>query len=81
MTTTSTTRTRRPWHVFVRSVGPTYTFATEERAHERARRLVPEYAEVLVYAVGLDAPLERTVYRPDRPPVRERFGPAGWAPA
>lgn len=67
----------RPWKAFVRDIGPTYSFATAERAHARARDLVGDYAEVLVYAVGGD--LERWVYRYDREgPRRQVFLDGQW---
>lgn len=76
---------RRPHGVFVRDIGPTFTFATAARAHERARLLVgpglprgefvDRYAEVVVTdrnAFAHTVPL-RTVYRHDRSPSVEEF--------
>lgn len=74
---------RRPWKVYVRSVGPSYTYATEDAAVARAERLTREehYAEVLVYCTGTDGDWRsRRVFTPDG--VRhERFADTGWVAA
>ena len=69
------TTTRRPWKVFVRDIGPTFAFATEVAARERALQLVSPvgfkvgknwvgcYSEVLVYD-AYAYPVVRTIYRP-----------------
>jgi hypothetical protein len=62
------TAPKRPWTVFVREVGPTFTFSTEANARQRARDLTAgEYAEVLVWNKELfyDDPvlLRRWIYR------------------
>lgn len=70
---------RRPWKVFVRSVGPTFTFASEAAANARAAALVAEdgpdrYAAVDVYCVdqwATGGPLERVQYRYGEEPVRQ----------
>jgi hypothetical protein len=55
--------TARPWTAWVRSIGPTFTFATEERAVARARELVErEYLEVVVWG-PVELPLKRRVFR------------------
>jgi hypothetical protein len=42
-------RPRRPWKVHVREIGPTYTFADEDRARARAVALTAEYSRIDVY--------------------------------
>lgn len=72
--------TRRPWTVFVHDIGPTFTYATEERAHAKAQALAgaPDYyGKVTVYN-ALAFPPERTRYGFDMEPVAERFEPSGW---
>lgn len=71
----------RPHKVFVQSIGPTFSFASEIRAHQRAQTLITSggYAEVLVYESGIETwhtPIEemtRTVYRHDRPLAFQRL--------
>lgn len=64
---------RRPWVVFVRDIGPTYTFASEDRARQRAidltdvtdpAKLGAPYGEVLVWRHATDGGdwRERWVY-------------------
>lgn len=74
------TRTRtRPWKVFVRDVGPIFSFGTEAPARRRAEALAREYAEVLVYDVSPTTPLTRSVYRFGREaPLEERFEDGTW---
>lgn len=67
---------RRPWKVFVRDIGPTFSFATPIRAHARAAELVGEFAEVLVYST--EGERRRTVYRYDRPARDEVFEEGQW---
>lgn len=82
-------RRERPWKVFVRDIGPTYSFASEEAAHKRARLLVgPEFvlngvlvgawADVLVY--NYRTAISHTRYRPDRKPVVEHLVEGRWVP-
>ena len=81
-------RSKRPWKVFVRNIGPTFSFTHEADARARAEALVgPEeivvnnrlhgsYGEVLVYESNIDIPVadwRRTVYRYNRPPVEEQL--------
>lgn len=76
-------RERRPWKVFVRDVGPTFSFARPEDAHARAAGLVEgEYADVIVF--GTDDPIaplatmRRTRYRPGVAPVEEHLVDGQW---
>jgi len=80
-------RSKRPWKVFVRDIGPTFSFTHEADARARAEALVGSqtligcrlygpYAEVLVYESNIDIPVaewRRTVYRYDRPTVEEQL--------
>jgi hypothetical protein len=71
----------RPWKVFVRDIGPMTSFATEDRAHARARDLTAgEYAEVVVWLTG-DDPMRRTVYRHDAEPRTEVLSFGRWVEA
>lgn len=70
--------TTRPWKVFVHDIGPTFTYASPEKAHAKAAGLVPEYARVSVYNSGAELPLRRTLYRFDGPPTEQEFGADGW---
>lgn len=59
---------KRPWVVFVRDIGPTFTFASEANARQRACDLTAaEYAEVHVWTheIHADDPhlLRRSIYR------------------
>lgn len=74
---------RRPWKVFVFDIGPSFSFASEERAVERASALVAsEYAAVSVYQVDQEirsaTGLTRTVFRHDAEPTVERFDGRRW---
>lgn len=70
---------KRPWTVWVRSIGPTFTFATEERAAARARELVErEYLEVVVWG-PVELPLKRRIFRQGTERV-EVFEVDHWAP-
>jgi hypothetical protein len=42
------TGTKRPWHVFVRDIGPTFTYATEERARAKVAELREEYGFIVL---------------------------------
>lgn len=76
-------RTRRPWTVFVHDIGPTFTFATEERARSRAEALAAgqhdgtHYGHVDVYKAyepgdgGEAFPMFRTVYSSEHAPCDE----------
>lgn len=86
------TKRRRPWHVFVRDIGPTYTFGTEEAANRRAVDLVTTgdvhnagavYGEVLVYSVGREweNPPRRRVHRYEKSPVDEMLVDGRWVSA
>jgi hypothetical protein len=82
---------RRPWKVFVRDIGPSYSFASEQAARDRASALVgPEFSlghalvgnwsNVLVY--NLDGDIDqRWTYKPGQEPLEERWTPEkGWLP-
>lgn len=68
------TKRRRPWKVFVHDIGPTFTFASAERAHAKAQEVMEaeHYAMITVYDAS-DTKLERTAYRFDQEPVVEEF--------
>ena len=79
---------RRPWKVFVRDIGPSYTFATKEAAIARAEALIgPEFAlngalvgnwsDVLVYDAFVHPP-RHIRYRQGHEPVVEVFNGAHW---
>ena len=75
----------RPWRVFVRDIGPSFSFSTEERARARAVALtdgsLPDtYAEVLVYSVTPARPetWRRTIYRPNQEPVTQELRAGSW---
>lgn len=75
--------TARPWKVFVRDIGPTFSFVHEHSARVKAARLVSpggcgengSYAEVIVSNLYGVAPADytRTVYRCDGPPRIQRW--------
>lgn len=79
---------RRPWKVFVRDIGPSYSFASEQAARDRASALtgpvfslggalVGDWGNVLVYS--LDDIDRRWTYKPDQEPLEERWTPErGW---
>lgn len=81
--------TKRPWRVFVRDIGPSYSFGHWSAAWKRAVALVDGswhdvmYAQVLVYDVS--TPIgERWVFTPDAPQgERQTFDreSASWKPA
>lgn len=45
---------QRPWKVFVQQIGPSFSFATEDRAHARALELSVEYATIEVWHSVMD---------------------------
>jgi len=83
---------RRPWKVFVRDIGPTFSFANEAAARARAVDLISgevvigdtlygNYAEVLVWGPETSPDLmRRTVYRHDGTTETQRLerDPFGW---
>lgn len=87
------TGTRRPHKAFVHDIGPTFSYATAERAHAKAAELVSgegeAYGRVSVYSVDehltLSSDMTRTLYRYGAPPVRQRLcvepGRTGWVDA
>jgi hypothetical protein len=84
-------RRSRPWTVFVRDIGPTFTFATEAAARQRAEALTGEneilvnhrvhgcYKEVILYEVRYTGPvdLDRWVYRYGKPTLYEKLNDKG----
>lgn len=68
---------KRPWTAWVRSIGPTFTYATEERAVAKARELVAEeYLEVVVWG-PVEFPLTRRIVRAGTEYV-EQFDVSEW---
>jgi hypothetical protein len=74
--------TKRPWKVFVHDIGPTFSYATEVRARERAQDLVspkgPDcYGKVTVYDV-FRTPIQRTLYQFEKEPVEQVLRGGAW---
>lgn len=85
--------TRRPWKVFVHSIGPKFSYATEDKARAMAARLVGpafdhgkynqgNYERVTVYDADSwgrrGVPIERTVYRGNGAVYTERLLDGAW---
>ncbi len=69
---------RRPWRVFVRSIGPSFSYATEDRARTKAIALADEYAEILVYNI-LSAHMTRTRYLYGGTVIEETLNGGVWS--
>lgn len=71
--------TKRPWKVFVRAIGPTFSYASEAGAHAKAAALVAadgpdRFAKVDVYSIeewGAGGQLVRVQYRYGQEPARQ----------
>lgn len=68
--------TRRPWRVFVMSIGPSFSFGSEERARAKALELTRGYHEIRLYNADAALPCWRDVYR-DGQAYRETFVSTG----
>lgn len=69
---------KRPWTVFVLDVGPTATFATEDRARQRASEWTStEYVAAVVTATGSDFG-RRSTFRHGVEVRREVFADGAW---